>query len=210
MAKYTAPLNANIEAEIRSMLQRAFVDPGVRKIDNFVLADALGVAQKVLVQKDYENMRLSQVIGEMLDGTQLGYRVEFNSKTKQFTCGLVQGADRSGEVVFSERYRNLAYAEMNSIGSVEINAAYNKDGVIGDAQGLNRREGYAEKHVPARLDILGKILPTEQYIYGEDWKLGDFVTVEDSSIRLKAKKQILEIREYFGRNYDMEVSFGGE
>ncbi len=208
--KYVATIGASIESEIRNHVKIACIDAGARKIDRFYLGATLGVPNTVAEQKEYDQMRLSQLIEEMLSGSKIGYRILFEPNSKQFQFALTRGADKSSEVAFSERFHNLANAEVNLFGSEEINVAYHNGEVKGDAQGFRRREGYSEKVIPPQTAVLGNILSTEQYIFGEDWNLGDFVTVEDPRIQLKTKKQILEIREYFGRNYEMEVFFGGE
>lgn len=206
--KYTSQTGAVIETELRNLLTNAFISPGDRNIPEFELGNQLSITDTFGEVKEYNNMTVGRFLTEILGLIGIGYRIDFDAKRKKFVFRLLKGNDKSSQVFFSEEYDNLSDCELSVLSSSAVNVAYHEGVASGVSQGLRRREGY-EIH-PIETKIEGKILQTEQYSYKEDWNLGDIVLISDKQVGFKAKKRIVEIKEFYSERYDMEVVFGGD
>ena len=83
----------------------------------------------------------------------------------------------------------------------------------GTAAGLDRREiilGDEEtlSDYGRLISVDGMVLDTEQFIYLEDWDLGDTVSYLDKTLGFFVENPILEIQETYEKEVTMEVTFG--
>ncbi len=114
-----------------------------------LISDEQGVATKIQVSCD----NLLTFTDELLHKYNLSARVSLNDDTLKLEYTVISGTDRSGEVVFSQDYDNLAQSEYITDSSTERNIAFvggEGEGIerffslVGEKQGLQRRELYVD------------------------------------------------------------------
>ena len=152
--------------------------------------------------------------------------------------GVNHGAGSSSPVIFSTTYHNMATTKYSIDTKSFVNAAYAGGAGEAEARliqtifrenatGLERRESWLdcgnielvedliyeanhklEKSVLTET-LTGTITPTGPFVYGEDYELGDIVTVQSKAIGLEKDAQITEISESYEKGErKVSVTFG--
>lgn len=131
---------------------------------------------------------------------EIGTSIEFDLVNLNFKT--IRGEDKSLDVKFGRKYRNIEKVEHTKDLFNTYNVGYYLDGeelkCIGSAKGILRRECFQKDNIS---EYLKEKSPTEtiiaeaneRYIYGVDYKLGDYVTVLTRTS--ETVKQITEIKE---------------
>lgn len=131
---------------------------------------------------------------------EIGTSIEFDLKNLNFST--IKGVDRSQDVKFGRRYRNIEKYEQTKDIFNTYNVGYYLENEVlssmGTTKGILRRECFQKENIS---DYLKEKSPSEtiraeaneKYIYGVDYKLGDYVTVLTRTS--ETIKQITEIKE---------------
>ncbi|MBE7044785.1 MAG: hypothetical protein E7397_04595 [Ruminococcaceae bacterium] len=162
-----------------------------------------------------EAKMLDEILEELCLANEIGTAVEFDLRGLQFRT--LKGADLSENIKFGKRYRNLEdYTYTRDIFQT-YNVGYSVDDegteiVTGTAAGILRRECFKEKNIDEYLAEHGAMETivaeaSDRYIYGKDYNLGDYVTVETE--RVQTVMQITEIKEIFERRGNVIIPVFG-
>ena len=171
----------NVETAIRQVITDNIIDPvdPDRKINNFILADAIGFADVFDAQLFSEN--LSEWMTSVC--TMYGYGWDVYIKNGKYVFALIEGTDRSFEsddpVIFSEEFENIGSIEyeydrsdFHNVGLVggEGEGSSQVITYVGSGSGLNRREVYIDG---GDVSSNGEIITMETYIsmlqtYGQE------------------------------------------
>ena len=166
-------LSGTVEDGIRQVITENIISPVLpeRKIDNFILADPVGITET------WETQLFGQNIADWLEdvGKTYGIGWDVSIKNGKFVFELIKGTDRSvnqsavDPVVFSPGYDNLAEARMEENGEGYFNAALiggegegidQRTATVGTASGLDRIERYIDGD---SVSSNGEIITEEQY-----------------------------------------------
>lgn len=221
---FTFTPDKTYEEQIIQMLQENIINPSntERQISNFeVKRNNINVRPTTYYKM--ENMTLQEAINNVCGNAELGYKINFNPKSKDFVFEILQGRDKTREVFFSEEFNNVANSELKRDISDSINVCYlNNSGTIqqfGAGKGIDRVEdiieGTESKEANEQLQnrkmketVTTDILKNEQFEYKKDWDLGDVVKFIDKDIGFSVEKPVLEVTEIYGKKFDLEVTFG--
>lgn len=216
--------SVNYESQIKSLLDDTFINPEDtdRKVDGFVF-NAQGIETAPTVEYTLENMEVSEVANMSLSRAELGYTIDYLPEDEQYSFRLIQGEDKTDDVIFSDRNNNIANKDVYQQQQDIKNVGYlNNDGVLtskGAATGIERREFIAEGADMTAIDeILAdskplisaefEVIDNELYQYGRDYKLGDVVTFEDYESNLIAQRPLLEVAFYCTDTITRTTTFG--
>jgi len=212
---FTVNTTDTIETQLQILISDNFISPAMteRRMENFYLAPAKGITKKATVAYTLEKMSVLEILNRVCGNSGLGYRLNFYPEEGRFVFEILEGRDLSDQVFFSEEYGNVSEAEVYRESENYRNAGW-KNGVwTGTATGLDRREvilgdDEALSDYSRLLSVDGMVLDTEQFIYLEDWDLGDTVSYLDKTLGFFVENPILEIQETYEKEVTMEVTFG--
>lgn len=168
-------INGNLQNGIQRLLNENIISPSIadRKITNFVFsASSDANITKLTMDKQYTGDNLEEVVEELCDINNIGYKVTLNS-SNQFVFSLYAGKDRSYDqttlpcVIFSPKYENLVNSNY-----YESDADYKNITLIagqgegeeriyttyGSGSGLERRELFTDAR-----DLSPQDITAEQY-----------------------------------------------
>lgn len=225
ISSLTINTSQTYEQQMYSLVQANFINPTDtnRKIHGFVNVGLKGLSQTPGVSYTLENMTVLDALSNMAVNTGLGFKVWADLDNKRFVFEVYKGTDKTEEVFFSEDFGNILDSEIYKRTSDAKNVAYLKNGStltqVGSASGLNRKEtivigneaAMAQEELLRRKEIASaecQIALTQQFIYKEDWDLGDTVSFLDKKLGFIVEKPILEIAEYYTDKLELEVVFG--
>lgn len=164
----------NVETAIRTVITQNVINPSIqaRKIDDFVLADAVGFTET------FDAQLFAEDIAKWLQDTCLtyGYGWDVYIKGGKYVFALIKGTDRTyaqnavDPVVFSPEFDNLASAEYEYRKSDYYNTALvggEGEGTekvttsVGTASGLDRYETYVNG---SQVSSNGEIITMQTYL----------------------------------------------
>ncbi|MBS6168867.1 MAG: hypothetical protein KIC65_09675 [Firmicutes bacterium] len=212
------------EVHIQKMLNENFISPAetARKMEGFVF-NSQGINVTPTIEYTLDSMEVIKAIDTSLARASLGYTIDYLPEIEQFSFRLIQGDDKSDEVIFSDRNNNIANKDVYQQQQDTKNVGYlNNEGVLiskGTASGINRREfildGSEETALDEQLEdrkpLISaefEVIDNELYQYGRDYKLGDTVTFEDYESNLTAKRPLLEVSFYCTDTITRTTTFG--
>jgi len=213
------------EVQMRNLINTHFINPADpnRKINNLVLANLKGYPYIPTTTSTLEDMTVREALTQLSSKVGLGYNLICDIENKQFIFEVIEGQDKTEEVFFSEEFGNVLDSEIYKKTDESINVCYlNNSGAItstGIGIGLNRKEAIipgqniseATEEIERRKDIISaecEIAMTDQFVYKEDWDLGDIVTFIDKTLGFIVERPVLEIKEYYTDRLDIDVVFG--
>ncbi|NCD04246.1 MAG: hypothetical protein EOM00_14900 [Clostridia bacterium] len=225
ISSLTINTSQTYEQQMYALVQSNFVNPTDvnRKIDGFVNEGLKGLSQTPGVSYTLENMTILDALSNMAVNAGLGFKVWADFANMGFVFEVYEGNDKTEEVFFSEDFGNILDSEIYIRTSDTKNVAYLKNGstltVVGNASGINRKEtivigneaAMAEEELSRRKEIASaecQIALTQQFVYKQDWDLGDTVSFIDKKLGFIVEKPILEIAEYYTDKLELEVVFG--
>lgn len=212
------------ETQIEKLINENFIAPvdENRKIEGFAFnVQDLEVTPTV----DYmlENMEVLEVINTALARADLGYTIDYLPEGKKYNFRLIQGRDKTTDVIFSDKNNNIANKDVYQQQQDCKNVGYlNNEGVLtskGSTAGIERREIIVEGSDITQLDeqltdskpLISaefEVIDNELYQYGRDYKLGDVVTFEDYESNLIAQRPLLEVAFYCAETITRTTTFG--
>ena len=229
IATYTA--SASPVTAIEAMVLQNMIAAGNknRNIPGLVL-DACGMSMPQEAVK-VENREILEAAVELCAGENIGFRVLFDHRNQAYRFRLYAGRQCT-DVVFSQQYGNVLeqeyYAETSEEKTTALVDSNGSIAVTGDEYvGLDRKEAYAafrssEGGSPQsqgnlflkeyrEKESMDTVIDnnSRQFVYLEDWDLGDIVSCKNSRWDVVIQKNILEIEEYYdqaGRH--LTVIFG--
>ena len=212
------------ESQIETLLNDTFINPIDidRKVDGFVF-NAQGIETTPTDEYTLENLEVSEVVNTSLSRAELGYTIDYLPEDEQYSFRLIQGDDKTEDVIFSDRNNNIANKDVYQQQQDSKNVDYlNNDGMQtskGNAAGIERREFITEGSDASALDeVLAdskplisaefEVIDNELYKYGRDYKLGDIVTFENYESNLIAQRPLLEVAFYCTDTITRTTTFG--
>lgn len=225
LASLTVGTGSTYEAQMYALVNGTFINPADpnRKIPFMRAAVLKGLPAAPAESSVLEDKNVLEILEEICPAAGLGFRMNFLPEVQQFEFEVYQGRDLTGEVFFCEDFGNVADSELYEQGRDYRNVGYlNNDGAltqVGNAAGLARREfilnGGDTGDVKTRLAESAvlisaecAVLLTEQFIYREDWDLGDTVSFIDRRLGFVVEKPVMEIKETYTDKMDIDVVFG--
>lgn len=212
---FTINVTDTVEIQLYKLIDDNFISPAIaaRQMDNFYLAPAKGITKKATTTYTLEKMSVLEILNKVCGYSGLGYRLCFYPEKQQFVFEILQGRNLSNQVFFSEEYGNVSEAEVYRESENYKNAGLNNGVWSGTATGFDRREiilgdDEALSDYGRLVSVDGMVLDTEQFIYLEDWDLGDTVSYLDKTLGFFVENPILEIQETYEKEATMEVTFG--
>lgn len=220
----TFKTNASYESQIEKLINDTLIKPADtnRKVDGFVF-NAQGIETAPTVEYTLENMEVYEAVNTALSRAELGYTIDYLPEDKQYSFRLIQGDDKTDDVIFSDRNKNIANKDVYQQQQDTKNVGYlNNEGVLtskGAATGIERREFIIEGSEETALDdtladskpLISaefEVVDNELYQYGRDYKLGDIVTFEDYDSNLMAQRPLLEVAFYCTDTITRTTKFG--
>ena len=204
-----------IETQLYKLITDNIISPSLsaRKVEHFYNAASKGTAMKAASSYTLEKLSLLEAVNRICGYSDLGYRITYQPEQQRYEFEVYQGRDLSDAVFFGEDYANVSEGEIYLQSEEYRNAGLKGSSWQGTAEGLDRREVFLADDESlsdyARLvSVDGMILDTEQFIYRQDWDLGDIVTYEEKSLGFAAQNPILEIKETHDTRLTIEVTFG--
>lgn len=187
--------NGLVEAFVRDVVSHSCIASGMAarnlvKPDGdplLLLGELEGFAEKSKEQVTYKN--LGDFVRELCKRYQWGYAVKMRDKTFYFE--LYKGIDRTGTVIFSDAYENLAstsyVVDMSHLGNIALIAGEGEGAdrqreVVGSASGTERYEIYVDAKDISKKVTYGELLQafpggTVQVIDGVIYYVHDGVLV---------------------------------
>lgn len=205
-------LKGTPDAIIKALVTE-FLLTGERKVEGLTISEYAVAGNQISFTPEVK--RLDEIMEEFCIANEIGTAVEFDLRGLQFRT--LKGSDLSGDIKFGKRYRNLEdYTYTKDIFQT-YNVGYSVDDagtetVTGTAAGIMRRECFKEKNIDEYLAEHGAIETivaeaSDRYVYGKDYNLGDYVTVETE--RVRTVKQITEVKEIFERRGNVIIPVFG-
>lgn len=225
VGRFTAATDKTFAEQIYSLVNENFITPtnAKRKIEYMEILESGALPEKPKESYLYENMDCLAIIKELCKASGVGFRISLLPEEQKLVFALYQGRDLTEAVFFCEEYGNVSDSEIYEQTKDYKNVVYlNINGKLsdgaGDAAGLERREmitssgqssALAELEQRRRLSAAEcTILLNGQFVYREDWDIGDTVTFSDNRLGFLVKQPILEVKEIYEGNMEIEVSFG--
>ncbi len=184
--------------EIIKSLVNEYLKTDDRNIEGLIVSSEAVVGDSIkytpsegYLEKTMESLGISHEIGTS---------IEFDLENLNFKT--LKGEDRSQDVKFGRRYYNVEKIEHTKDLFNTYNVGYYLNEEVlcssGTAKGILRREGcsrdkideFLKEKAPAETIVAEA---NEKYVYGVDYKLGDYVTVLTRTA--ETVKQITEIKE---------------
>ncbi|HAH93701.1 MAG TPA: hypothetical protein DCM01_07640 [Dielma fastidiosa] len=212
------------ELQIEKLLNENFITPtdAERKIDGFAF-NAQGIEIAPVIDYTLENMEVLEAVNAALARAGLGYTIDYLPEEHRYSFRLIQGRDKTTNVIFSDKNNNIANKDVYQQQQDSKNVGYlNNEGKLtskGTAGGINRREFILEGSDETVLDeqlaesksLISaefEVIDNELYQYGRDYKLGDVVTFEDYESNLIAQRPLLEVAFYCTDTVTRTTTFG--
>ncbi|RHM97177.1 hypothetical protein DWZ33_16605 [Dielma fastidiosa] len=224
ISSFTFDVNETYEMQIEKLLNENFITPSDtdRKIDGFVFSTQ-GIETAPTVEYTLENLEVAEAVNTALSRAELGYTIDYFPEDEHYSFRLMQGADKTDDVIFSDKNNNIANKDVYQQQQDCKNVGYlNNEGVLtskGAAAGINRREFILDGSEETALDeqladskpLISaefEVIDNELYQYGRDYKLGDIVTFEDYDSNLTAQRPLLEVAFYCTDTITRTTTFG--
>lgn len=224
ISSFTFSADQSYENQIEKLLNENFINPAdeSRKIEGFAFSSQ-GIENTPTVNYTLKNMEVSEAANTALARADLGYTIDYLPEEHQYSFRLIQGRDKTADVIFSDRNNNIANKDVYQQQQDYKNVGYlNNDGKLtskGTAGGINRREFIVEGSDETALDeqlaeskalvsAEFEVIDNELYQYGRDYKLGDVVTFEDYESNLTAQRPLLEVVFYCTDTVTRTTTFG--
>lgn len=224
ISSFTFDVSETYEMQIEKLLNENFITPSDtdRKIEGFVFSTQ-GIETAPTVEYTLENMEVAEAVNTALSRAELGYTIDYFPEDEHYSFRLMQGADKTDDVIFSDKNNNIANKDVYQQQQDCKNVGYlNNEGMLtskGAAAGINRREFITEGADMVAIDeVLAdskplisaefEVIDNELYQYGRDYKLGDIVTFEDYECNLIAQRPLLEVAFYCTDTITRTTTFG--
>ena len=225
ISSLTINTSQTYEQQMYALVQANFISPSDsnRKVDGLINAVSKNLSASPTIQYSLENMTALDALSNLATNAGLGFKVWVDFENMGFVFEVYEGKDKSEEVFFSEDFGNILDSEIYKRTSDAKNVAYLKNGStltqVGSANGINRKEiivignetATAKEELSRRKEIASaecQIALTQQFVYKDDWDLGDTVSFIDKKLGFIVEKPILEIAEYYTDKLELEVVFG--
>lgn len=224
VSSFTFSAGQSYENQIEKLLNENFINPAdaSRKIEGFIFS-VQGIEKTPTINYTLENMEVSEVVNTALARADLGYTIDYLPEELTYSFRLIQGRDKTTNVIFSDKNNNIANKDVYQQQQDSKNVGYlNNEGKLtikGDATGIERREFIVEGSDSTQLDeqltdskalvsAEFEVIDNELYQYGRDYKLGDVVTFEDYESNLVAQRPLLEVAFYCADTVTRTTTFG--
>lgn len=224
ISSFIFAVSETYEMQIEKLLNENFIAPSDtdRKIEGFVFSTQ-GIEKAPTVNYTLENIEVSEAVNMALARAELGYTIDYLPEDKRYSFRLIQGNNKTDDVIFSDRNNNIANKDVYQQQQDSKNVGYlNNDGVLtskGTTAGIERREFITEGTDMTAIDeVLAdskplisaefEVIDNELYQYGRDYKLGDIVTFEDYESNLTAQRPLLEVAFYCTDTITRSTTFG--
>lgn len=165
-----------VENYIRKLVTDNIISPTIanRRIDNFILAEPIGITNIIRQQVSYEP--LDEKVIELCKTYNLGWKVTLDDDNN-FVFSLTQGVDRStsqdvlSPIIFSPSFDNLSSSKYKSDSTKYKNVALiggegegaaRKMASIGDCAGINRFEMFVDNGTSST--AIGETISKSEYI----------------------------------------------
>lgn len=221
---FTFSKTTSYENSIEKLLNENFIAPAdiTRKVDGFVF-NTQGLSVTPTVDYTLENMEVLEAVNTALARAELGYTIDYLPEEHKYSFRLIQGRDKTTDVIFSDKNNNIANKDVYQQQQDCKNVGYlNNEGVLtskGSTAGIERREIIVEGSDITQLDeqltdskpLISaefEVIDNELYQYGRDYKLGDVVTFEDYESNLIAQRPLLEVAFYCAETITRTTTFG--
>lgn len=222
---YVVSTAMTYEAQIYRIVNENFINPTDpdRVLPGLINAASKGFTETPTESYEIKNKSALEIIREFAETADLGFRIIFDPDNQQFIFEVYKGEDKTNDVFFSEEFSNVADVELTKRTEDYRNIGYlDNNGVItqiGTASGIDRREystsgddiGNVLEELQRRKQIIsanGQILNTNQFIYKDDWDLGDTVSFEDKQLGFNVERPVLEVTETYTNQLEIEAVFG--
>ena len=224
ISSFIFAVSETYEMQIEKLLNENFIAPSDtdRKIEGFVFSTQ-GIEKAPTVNYTLENIEVSEAVNMALARAELGYTIDYLPEDKRYSFRLIQGNNKTDDVIFSDRNNNIANKDVYQQQQDSKNVGYlNNEGELtskGTATGIHRREFIVEGQEESLLDEMladskplisaeFEVIDNELYQYGRDYKLGDIVTFEDYESNLTAQRPLLEVAFYCTDTITRTTTFG--
>lgn len=225
VGRFMAVTDKTFAEQIYSLVNENFIMPinAKRKIEYMEILENAMLLEKPRESYLYENRDCLAIIKELCRESGVGFRVGFLPEEQKLVFALYQGRDLTEEVFFCEEYGNVSDSEIYEQTKDYKNVAYiSVNGKLtegaGETSGMERREMIVTGGQGSAFVELGErnrlsaaecaVLLNGQFAYREDWDIGDTVTFSDNRLGFLVEQPILEVKEIYGGNMEIEVSFG--
>ena len=189
---------------------------GDRAIENLVIATNQNRGTSITWSS--ENISLDDDLEKICLVDKIGYDITFDEA--QFIFDVVIPEHKEDNIIFSRKFRNLENLEYNRDLFDTFNVVYSSDSggtlvSLGNETGINRRESGTNKPEEMQnfLSDKGSVETlrgnaNERLKYLVDWKLGDFVRIQNKDIY--TVKQITEVKEAYEPSNQKFIPVFGE
>lgn len=223
VGQFTVVSSKTYEAQVYDLIQEHFTQPknSKRKIDCLHIAAMKGLTVKPETDILFESKDCLEIIKALCEYGNLGFRIRFFPEEAYFLFEVYEGKDLTEEVFFSEEYGNISDSEIYEQTRDYKNVVYAANAgmlseIAGDANGLFRREMIANAENAAtelkercrRSAAECSVMLNKQFIYKQDWDVGDAVTFVDNQLGFLVERPILSVKEVHTNQMEIEVNFG--
>lgn len=224
-------ISGSLQNGIKKLITENFISPEVseRKITNFVFVDSTDPEiTKLTHEQQYTGDIVYDVIVDLCNTYDIGFKVTLNIDKKRFEFSLYKGKDRSYAqetnpyVVFSPNYENIInsdythsikdYKNVTRIGGEGVGVD-RKMTTYGNASGLFRREIFTDaRDISSKTDD-GEVLSDQDYLNllqqrGKE-NLAEYAVKEGFEGEVEASKMFIYGRDFFlGDCVQVQNEFG--
>lgn len=224
-------ISGSLQNGIKKLITENFIAPEVseRKITNFVFVDSTDPEiTKLTHEQQYTGDIVYDVIADLCNTYDIGFKVTLNVDKKRFEFSLYKGKDRSYAqetnpyVVFSPNYENIInsdythsiinYKNVTRIGGEGVGVE-RKMTTYGKASGLIRREIFTDaRDISSKTDD-GEVLSDQDYLNllqqrGKE-NLAEYAVKEGFEGEVEASKMFIYGRDFFlGDCVQVQNEFG--
>lgn len=224
-------ISGSLQNGIKKLITENFISPEVseRKITNFVFVDSTDPEiTKLTHEQQYTGDIVYDVIVDLCNTYDIGFKVTLNIDKKRFEFSLYKGKDRSYAqetnpyVIFSPNYENIINSDYtHSIKDYKNVTRIGGEGVgvdrkmtsYGNASGLNRREIFTDaRDISSKTDD-GEVLSDQDYLNllqqrGKE-NLAEYPIKEGFEGEVEASKMFIYGRDFFlGDCVQVQNEFG--
>jgi len=224
-------MSGSTDTVIGTLLNQNFISAtdANRCISNFTIKN-LTTKNGVSARVEWENRNALDCVRELTQSAIVGFRVDFNIKDKTFDFSLYDG--KQSFAIFTEAFRNILTQDYLHEARDYKNTLYLRSGNVshvfgGENTGISRREIFAttnasnpdplqeqaqailnRRRIIENLDSVIN-MNNKQFIYRQDWDLGDIVKNHSSFWDVTIEKNVSEVREYYeGGKFSLALTFG--
>ncbi len=224
-------ISGSLQNGIKKLITENFIAPEVseRKITNFVFVESTDPEiTKLTHEQQYTGDIVYDVIADLCNTYDIGFKVTLNIDKKRFEFSLYKGKDRSYAqetnpyVIFSPNYENIInsdythsikdYKNVTRIGGEGVGVD-RKMTTYGEASGLSRREIFTDaRDISSKTDN-GEVLSDEDYLNllqqrGKE-NLAEYPIKEGFEGEVEASKMFIYGRDFFlGDCVQVQNEFG--